>query len=153
MPIIDWENYGLLALNSTYYAKQNYNMAICLQDEEGTVIFENYTAEQDAYVFEIPIAGYMEYDEETQKEIYRDYTVKCAIDLNFPAEDSFKRTAETVDLLWKLRQINIVVCILSAVGVCFFFTCAILYEVPVIRQKKMKFVCAGKINYRWMDIG
>lgn len=67
----------------------------------------------------------MEYDEETQKEIYRDYTVKCAIDLNFPAEDSFKRTAETVDLLWKLRQINIVVCILSAVGVCFFFICAI----------------------------
>ena len=121
----NWENYGLLALNSTYYAKQNYNMAICLQDEEGTVIFENYTAEQDAYVFEIPIAGYMEYDEETQKEIYRDYTVKCAIDLNFPAEDSFKRTAETVDLLWNLRQINIVVCILSAVGVCFFFICAI----------------------------
>lgn len=70
------------------------------------MIFENYTAEQDAYVFEIPIAGYMEYDEETQKEIYRDYTVKCAIDLNFPAEDSFKRTAEAVDLHWKLRQIK-----------------------------------------------
>lgn len=122
----DWENNGKnLSLDDPYYMQDNYNMAVRLQDEEGTVLFENYTAAQDAYVFEVPIEVYMDYDTEMQEELWQKYTIQCAIDLSFPAVDSFSRTAEVIDFLWGMRQASIVICVLSIVGILFFFTCAV----------------------------
>ena len=34
-----------------------------------------------------------------RKNFWQKYTIQCAIDLSFPAVDSFSRTAEAIDFL------------------------------------------------------